>query len=94
MVPSLVTPSLPATVRLAQRESGSLRVALLWRRGTDVLSVRVRDAGAGDHFELVVDCVDALDVYYHPYAYAAFRGVDYAAARTRSGLASTGSCAG
>ena len=31
-------------------------------------------------FELVVEDRNALDVYYHPYAYAALRGVDFGVA--------------
>ena len=64
-------------IELASRESGSLHVALIWTRETGVPSVWVDDSATGDRFELVVDEVDALDVYYHPYAYAALRGVEY-----------------
>jgi hypothetical protein len=64
-------------IELASRASGSLNVALLWMRETDVFAVCVDDAATGDRFELVVDDGDALDVYYHPYAYAALRGVEY-----------------
>lgn len=64
-------------IELASRESGTLHVALLWTRETDVFSVSVDDPATGDAFELVVDDEDVLDVYYHPYAYAALRGVEY-----------------
>jgi hypothetical protein len=64
-------------IELASRESGTLHVALLWRRDTDVFTVAVDDPATGDRFDLVIDDRDPLDVYYHPYAYAALRGVEY-----------------
>ena len=69
-----------AMFELATRDNGTLHVVLLWARRTDVLVVVVNDAANGDSFELVVDESNALDIYYHPYAYAAMRGVEYAAA--------------
>ena len=70
-----------AMTELASRRSGTLQVALLWIRETDVFAVSVEDSSTGDRFELVVeDCGNALDIFYHPYAYAALRGVDYARA--------------
>jgi hypothetical protein len=65
---------------LAARDNGTLHVVLLWARETDVFVVVVHDAANGDGFELVVDESNPLDIYYHPYAYAAMRGVEYAAA--------------
>lgn len=48
-------------------------VSLLWDRDTGELSVAVVDARGGA-FELVLGSDEcALDVFYHPYAYAAFR---------------------
>jgi hypothetical protein len=67
-------------IELASRQSGTLRVALLWARETDVFSVSVDDPSTGDRFELVVEDGRPLDIYYHPYAYAALRGIDYAVA--------------
>ena len=66
-------------IELASRESGSLRVALLWRREIDVVTVLVTDSATDESFELVVDR-HALEVYYHPYAYAALRGVEFGVA--------------
>jgi hypothetical protein len=48
-------------------------MALLWRPADDTLAVTVLDE-TGDSFELVVDADEALEVFNHPYAYAAFRG--------------------
>jgi hypothetical protein len=61
-------------IELAHRESGTLQVTLLWAQETDVFSVSVDDAGTGERFELAVEHRKPLDVYYHPYAYAALRG--------------------
>jgi hypothetical protein len=63
-------------VELASRETGTLRVALLWHQATGLCTVSVNDEATEERFELVVDD-NALDTYYHPYAYAALRGVDY-----------------
>jgi hypothetical protein len=67
-------------IELARRSSGSLSVALLWKRETDVFAVSVDDAWTGRKFELVVAGERPLDIYHHPYAYAAFRGIDYGVA--------------
>ena len=64
---------------LAYRSADSVEVVLLWERGSRDLTVRVRDARSGDEFELAVDPAQALDAFHHPYAYAARRGVPYAA---------------
>jgi hypothetical protein len=65
-------------IELVARRSGTLRVELLWKRGTSLFAVSVEDSATGDKFELVVDQSNALDIYHHPYAYAALLGVDYA----------------
>jgi hypothetical protein len=59
---------------LAARSSGTAEVALLWSRRTNRAAVAVEDAASGDYFELVVGPGDnPLDVFDHPYAYAATR---------------------
>lgn len=63
-------------VELATRDTGSLHVALLWHEATSLFTVAVDDGATGDRFELVVDD-KPLDTYYHPYAYAALRGIEY-----------------
>ena len=68
---------------LAYRENDGVAVALLWHSRTNALSVSVVDRRTEDAFELSVDARDALDVFEHPYAYAAFRGVDTLAAGPR-----------
>jgi hypothetical protein len=64
-------------IELASRDNGGLHVSLLWTQETDVFTVSVDDLGTGDRFELVVEDRNPLDVFYHPYAYAAVRGVEY-----------------
>jgi hypothetical protein len=62
-------------VELARRESDGVSVKLLWSRETDVLAVSVIDARGGN-FELVLGPNEPpLDVFHHPYAYAAVRGL-------------------
>jgi hypothetical protein len=66
------TPSLP-TVELMYRESSDMSVALLWNREDGTLKVSVREVATENPFELVVGEEEALDAFYHPYAYAARR---------------------
>lgn len=62
---------------LAERSGAGVTVSLLWRRGGGRSSVRVDDARTGESFELgVAPGDDPLDVFHHPYAYAAFRGFE------------------
>ena len=74
----------PARVVLAERKNAGIQVTLLWAEDTDAVAVLVCDDGADDEFELNVEpgC-NALDVFEHPYAYAAWRGVDYRLADLR-----------
>ena len=63
---------------LSYREADGVEVALLWYPGNDVVSVMVSDARTGDVFELVLGDDDrAMDVFDHPYAHAARRGLAY-----------------
>ena len=67
-----------ASRELAYRETDGLEVQLLWDERTNVARVAVLDSKTGDSFEIVLgDRDNALDVFHHPYAYAAHRGVDY-----------------
>jgi hypothetical protein len=62
---------------LAHRSSDGVDVALLWSRVTDSLYVAVRDERTNASFELVVENgSEALDVFHHPFAYAAWRGIE------------------
>jgi hypothetical protein len=67
---------------LASRASNGVEVALLWDRRSNDLRVCVRDTGTGVEFELAAGHHNALDVFHHPYAYAAARGIAYDEAHT------------
>ena len=71
------TPTLSTRRELAYRSSNGIDVFLLWHPADDSLAVLVIDENA-DSFELVVSAAEALDVFDHPYAHAAFRGLDLA----------------
>jgi hypothetical protein len=60
---------------LDHRHSNGIDVTLAWSVSTDLLFVTVYDE-AGESFELVVEAHEALDAFHHPFAYAAFRGLD------------------
>ena len=67
----------PARVVLAERKNAGIQVTLLWTEDTDAVAVLVRDEGTDDQFELSVEPgANALDIFEHPYAYAAWRGVN------------------
>ena len=61
---------------LARRSSAGVDVTLYWHPTLDELIVRVCDERHGAHFEIRPQRHLALDVYYHPYAYADLAGVD------------------
>jgi hypothetical protein len=64
-----------ATRELARRAGDGIEVALLWRASDDRVSVAVSDASTGSAFELVVEAGERpLDLFHHPFAYAAARG--------------------
>ncbi len=56
---------------LASRTSNGLEVTLVWHRGHNDVHVRVIDARTDEAFELTVAGENALEAFYHPYAYAA-----------------------
>jgi hypothetical protein len=62
---------------LAYRVSDGVAVALLWHEPTNALTVCVSDERSGAYFEVAADPEHALDVFEHPYAYAAFTGLHY-----------------
>ena len=59
---------------LAYRENDGIAVTLFWHSGSNCLSVSVYDWRNGDWFELEAGPRSAMDVFEHPYAYAARRG--------------------
>ena len=63
------------TVReLDRRQSDGIDVRLLWNQTDDLVVVAVFDAKTGGAFELQAAPHRALDVFHHPYAYAASTG--------------------
>ena len=68
--------SLEDLVELDERESNGIRVTLIWNRATNCVSVLVYDEKSQDAFALEVsEGDDALDIFNHPFAYAAYRGL-------------------
>jgi hypothetical protein len=60
---------------LAQRENDGIAVTLLWHSESGRLTVTVRDWRTGEAFDLDAQARNAMDVFQHPYAYAARRGL-------------------
>jgi hypothetical protein len=61
-----------------------IHVLLLWAPDTNAVTVAVRDDSTDDEFELLVAPEwNPMHVYEHPYAHAAWRGVDYRTAALR-----------
>ena len=62
---------------LAHRMNDGVEVVLLWHQRTDELTVTVSDERIGTYFELAAQPHEALDVFDHPYAHAAFQGLTF-----------------
>ncbi len=58
------------TRELARRTNDGVDVALLWSPFDDRLTVVVEDAKLDERFEVEARSDNALEVFYHPYAYA------------------------
>jgi hypothetical protein len=68
------TPTTSLTRELDHRVSDGIEVRLLWSVPDHRLLVAVADGRTGDAFTVEVrDGERALDVFHHPYAYAATR---------------------
>jgi hypothetical protein len=63
---------------LANRENEGLEISLLWNKSADRLKVAVADARLDEQFEFHVANTNALAAFYHPFAYAADRGLGFA----------------
>jgi hypothetical protein len=62
---------------LDHRTTDRIDVWLLWRERDDRVIVAVADERTGARFRIeLCDGERALDVFHHPYAYAAWRGID------------------
>jgi hypothetical protein len=62
---------------LAHRATDGLEIVLLWHQPSNGIMVTVSDARTGAYFELDAPPREALEVFHHPYAHAAARGVPY-----------------
>jgi hypothetical protein len=60
---------------LAYRANDGLEITLFWLPDTDELKVCVCDQKDGAYFEIRPEPDRALDVFYHPYSYAAHSDV-------------------
>jgi hypothetical protein len=60
-----------APTELHHRSADGIEVSLLWSRQTNALTVAVEDSRSGVVFELPAPADKALDVFEHPFAYAA-----------------------
>ena len=56
---------------LAHRENDGIAVTLFWHSDTDRLTVAVRDSRTGTALDLAAEKRNAMDVFNHPFAYAA-----------------------
>jgi hypothetical protein len=56
---------------LHHRSADGIEVSLLWSSVTNALRVAVEDSRSGVSFELHAPAEKALDVFEHPFAYAA-----------------------
>jgi hypothetical protein len=66
----------PVIRELDRRRNDGIDVRLLWNQTADQVVVSVFDAKTGDAFSMGVEARDAMDAFRHPYAHAAFRGIN------------------
>jgi hypothetical protein len=78
IVERAMTFQIPTAMReLHTRVNDGIHVRLLWGEDDGQLAVSVSDIRTGSDFTLDVrDGEDAMEVFHHPYAYAAWHGVD------------------
>ena len=73
---------------LAHRRNDGLDIRLLWDPAADRVTVALQDGKTGEGFEVEVGPGErALDVFHHPFAYAAFRDAAKKRAREYAGAA-------
>jgi hypothetical protein len=78
---------------LAYRASDGLEVTLFWLPDPDELKVCVCDHKDGAYFEIRPEADRALDVFYHPYSYAADADFHYEDERLAGATADEGRAA-
>jgi hypothetical protein len=62
---------------LAYRVTDGLEIVLFWHQPSNGVMVAVSDTRTGAYFELDAAPEEALEVFHHPYAFAAAQGVPY-----------------
>jgi hypothetical protein len=67
------------SMELDTRAGDGIDVRLFWHPATDTVCLSVFDTSHEQAFELLIDPADALDAFNHPFAYAAFQGIRFAA---------------
>lgn len=72
----LVEASLERLCELDHRSGNSIDVMLVWEPVEDCVFVGVIDQCTGTEFAVEVDPANALDAFYHPFAYQARRAHD------------------
>ena len=71
-----MSPHLQTARELHSRVNDGLHVRLLWAASEDRVLVAVVDSKTDDRFVIEVrEGERAMDVFHHPYAYAAWRGI-------------------
>ena len=64
-------------IELDRRTADGIEVRLLWHRAENRVTVTAYDMRSGATLEIAVrDDEPALEVFHHPYAYAAFHGIE------------------
>jgi hypothetical protein len=64
-------------IELESRSIDGIEVCLLWHPSEDRVTVTAHDTRTDETLEIAVRKDErALDVFHHPYAYAAFHGVE------------------
>lgn len=64
------THSHDAWTELASRANEGLEISLLWSKTADRVKVAITDATLDQRFEFDVAGANALEAFYHPFAYA------------------------
>ena len=73
-------------VELAHRAGDGVEIRLFWHRPTNCVFVTVLDSRTGESFQLDFPGDRALEAFYHPYAFAADRGLAFGTARRETVL--------
>jgi hypothetical protein len=83
-LPATRQSSTARTRELAQRLSGTAEVLLFWHPEIDRLELSVQDSATGAGFHIEVAPANAIEAFYHPYAYVARRENAYRVVRTKT----------